>query len=230
MPQADVWEKEYRNPKLVSKSNVPQLDFKHFIKWLRKSEKFALPGLAVLDLGSGTGKNSLFLAERGCEVIGMEISSTAIDLAKRKAEELKVSNLQFLQASIGSEFPFANNSFDLLLDVVSSNSLSQSERKVYIKECERVLKPGGYMFVKALCKDGDKNAQNLLQNFPGEELDTYRMPKTGIIEKVFTEKQITKLYAQFNFLKLERTSSYTAFEGKSYKRYFWLVYLQKPVV
>src|SRR4051794_11413283 len=109
MAQTKAWEKEYQNPKLVSNSNEPQLDFKHFIKWLRKTRKVELDGLRVLDLGSGTGKNSIFLAERGSIVTGMEISSTAIKLAGERAEEAGVE-IKFLKASIGSKFPFEDKS------------------------------------------------------------------------------------------------------------------------
>jgi ubiquinone/menaquinone biosynthesis C-methylase UbiE len=226
MPQADIWEKEYRNPKLITTSNEPQLDFKHFIKWLRKHEKFNLEGAKVLDLGSGTGKNSIFLAERGCDVIGMEISSTAIKIATERAQAAEVS-CQFIQASIGEAFPFNDHTFDLIIDVVSSNSLTEAERAKYIEEIKRVLKPGGYLFVKALCKDRDKNADKLMLKFPGTEQDTYIMPGTGITERVWTKADILNLYEDFQVLHFVRKSSYTKFADKSYKRYFWLLYLKR---
>lgn len=225
MPQFDVWEKEYRNPKLITNSDEPQLDFKHFIKWLRKDQKVELDGLRVLDLGSGTGKNSLFLAERGSLVEGIELSKTAVQIANQRAKE-KQLDVVFTEGDIGKKFPYPAKSFDLIIDVVSSNSLSPEERASCIKECKRVLKSNGYMFVKALCKDGDKNAENLIKKFPGKEKDTYVMPETGIIERVFSKKDIESLYNDFQILKLERKESYTKFQGKPFKRQFWLVYMR----
>lgn len=229
MTQEIIWDKEYSDPKLISNSEEPQLDFKHFIKWLRKNWKVSLEGLRVLDLGSGTGKNSIYLAERGCMVTGLEISSKALEIANQRAIENNLTNCEFIKASIGEKLSFPDKNFDLILDVVSSNSLNEKERQLYVKEISRVLKLKGCMFVKALCKDGDKNALNLLNNFPGKEKDTYIMPKTKIIERVFSKDDLEKLYVDFNILKLERKSSYTKFEGKSYKRNFWLLYLQKPL-
>lgn len=226
MPQADIWEKEYRNPKLITNSDEPQLDFKHFIKWLRKNQHVDLEGLRVLDLGSGTGKNSLFLAERGSEVVGIELSKTAVRIAKERAEERGIQ-AHFQTGDIGTTIPYEDASFDLILDVVSSNSLNEAERRVYVKEMLRVLKPGGNVFVKALCKDGDKNALNLIEKFPGNEKDTYVMPGTGITERVWSKDDIAELYKKFELLSLERKSSYTMFEGKPFKRQFWLCYLQK---
>lgn len=227
MSQYKVWEKEYRNPKLISNSDEPQIDFKHFIKWLRKTKHVNLEGLRVLDLGSGTGKNSLFLAERGSIVTGIELSKTAVKIAKDRAKQRDLA-ANFIEGDIGSKLPFAKGSFDLLLDVVSSNSLTETERANYLSEINRVLKPGGFMFVKALCKDFDKNVEKLLEKFPGKEPDTYIMPGTNLTERVFSKIDIESLYSKhFKILSLERKSSYTQFQGKPYKRNFWLLYLQK---
>lgn len=229
MSQYKVWETEYRNPRLITNSDEPQLDFKHFIKWLRKHQKVELEGLKVLDLGSGTGKNSLFLAERGSIVNGIELSTTAVKIAKERAMERQL-DAEFTEGDIGKKFLFQSKIFDLIIDVVSSNSLTQAERANYIKECNRVLKPSGFMFVKALCKDGDKNAENLIKKFPGPEKDTYIMPETGIVERVFTKKDLETTYRDFKIIHLERKTSYTQFAGKPFKRNFWLVYLLKTVV
>ena len=225
MPQYNPWELEYQNPTFLTNSDEPQLDFKHFVKWLRKDQKVDLEGLRVLDLGSGTGKNSLFLAERGSDVVGIELSKTAVRISKERAET-KELDAHFQTGDIGTTIPYEDANFDVILDVVSSNSLTEAERRVHIKEMKRLLKLGGYIFVKALCKDGDKHALNLIEKFPGTEKDTYIMPITGIIERVFTKEDIETLYIDFKIMRLERKNSYTIFDGKPYRRNFWLVYLQ----
>ena len=222
MAQFDVWEKEYRNPQLITNSDEPQLDFKHYIKWLRKTEHVDLDGLRVLDMGSGTGKNSLFLGERGSDVVGIELSTTAVKIAEQRAEERGLF-AEFIEGSFGNKFNFPDQSFDLILDVVSSMSLSDKERTKYVSECLRVLKPGGHMFIKTLCKDGDKNAEYMLEHFPGKEKDTYVMPGTGITERVFSKEDIESLYSGFDIQKMERKHSYTIIDGKPFKRQFWLV-------
>lgn len=228
MAQFEIWENEYRNPKLISNSDEPQLDFRHFVKWLRKNEHVDLDGLRVLDLGSGTGKNSLFLSERGSNVTGIELSTTAVKIAEQRAEERGLF-AEFIEGSFGNKLNFNDDQFDLIIDVVSSMSLSEKERTRYVSESARVLKPGGHMFIKTLCKDGDKNAEYLLEHFPGKEINTYVMPETGIVERVFSKEDIESLYisANFKIQKLERKHSYTQFQGKSYKRYFWLIYLTR---
>lgn len=227
MPQTSAWEKEYKNPKLITNSNEPQVAFKDFVKWLRRKEGIDLAEIRSLDLGSGTGKNSIYLAERGSFAVGLEISAQAVKMAKERASEVGVQ-AEFLNRSFGEDFPFDENTFDLVVDSISSNSLNDKEREVYIKEVARVLKSGGYMYVRALCKDGDKNALNLLKMSPGKEHNTYVMKDIGLVERVFSKADFIKIYEpDFEILKMDKTSNYTSFGGKSYKRNFWIAYLKR---
>ncbi len=227
MPQTSAWEKEYKNPKMITNSDEPAVAFKEFIKWLRRKEKFEFENAKVLDLGSGTGKNAFYLAERGSSVSGIEISKEAVKISKKRGE--KYSNLtNFIEGNFGKALPFEEDYFDLVLDVTSSNSLNEKERSVYLKEVARVLKSGGYMFVRALCKDGDKNAQNLLKLSPGKEKDTYFMEDLGLTERVFSRGDFENIYSKdFDILSLEKDSSYTTVLGRKYKRNFWLAYLKR---
>ena len=84
------------------------------------------------------------------------------------------------------------------------------------------------MFVRALCKDGNKNVKNLLRDNPGKEYDTYILKDIGLTERVFSREDFTKLYGTyFKILKLEKKTSYTTFNDRIYKRDYWLAYLQK---
>lgn len=227
MPQTNVWEKEYRNPQLLTRKAEPQTDLKDFLRFLRKHEGVALEGLHALDLGSGTGRNTNYIAKLGNTTVGLEISPTAVSLARERAAELGVS-AEYHLASFGAAYPLADASFDVAIDVTSSNSLDEGERAVYLKETRRVLKDGGYFFVKALCKDGDKNAKNLLKLHPGAEPDTYRNPDLGLTERVFTRQDFVDLYGKsFKIIRLQSKANYTRFNGQPYKRHFWLAYLQK---
>jgi SAM-dependent methyltransferase len=224
--QEKEWEREYRNSKLVTKENEPQQDTVRFVRWL-KGQGVTVDGAKVIDLGSGTGRNSFYFTGLGAKVTGLEISRTAIEMGEKNAKEAGLE-IDYRKQSIGETLPFRDGEFDIALDVTSSNSLSEAERDIYLIETRRVLKEGGYFFVKALCKDGDQNAKNLLKQFPGREKDTYIMPDMGIVERVWGKEDFIETYEKyFTILHLEKKTSYSRMNDRSYKRNFWIAYLKK---
>ena len=227
MPQKDAWEKEYAKPRLIALSNEPRKDLKTYLKFLRKKEGVLLAGLRVLDLGSGNGKNANYIAEMGNSVVGIEISATAVSAARARAQELGVAS-EFILASIGEPFALESESFDVAIDVMASNSLNEKERAVYLQETHRVLRKSGHFFVRGLCKDGDTNAKNLLKHSPGEEYDTYMHKEMHLTERVFSREDFINTYAPyFEMQELTRKTNYAKFDGRIYKRNYWLAYMRK---
>ena len=229
---ATAWENEYRNPKFLALGTEPLSDVKDFMKWVKKlvrqnPQDFAAPisEWKALDLGCGNGKNLHYLVENYvASGVGYDISRTAIEIAHKRADGLLID---YSVRSIGEVCPLENQSIDLVLDVTSSNSLNESERSILLGEIARVLKPSGYVFVRALCKDGDTNAKNLIKQFPGQEYDTYTLGTTGITERVFSKEDFEKTYADFfEIVYLEKTSGYQKWGNQSYKRNYWIAYLK----
>lgn len=204
----------------------PAKSFTRWVKYLKK-QGLDFSSVQVLDLGSGEGKNALYLAGIGAQVECIEIAQNAVRTTKQKIDLAGLCDqVRVQQGSIGEIYDFADNYFDLIIDVTSSNSLSEKERSVYLAESARVLRSGGQMFVRVLCKDGDANAKQLIKDHPGPEYDTYVMPGWGQTERVFSETDIRNLYGQyFDILKLEKETHYTKFAGREFKRNFWVMYL-----
>lgn len=226
MAQEKTWDLEYKRGLFITGGDQPQADTKDFVKFLKKQE-ISISSAKVLDLGSGTGRNSIFFAALGADVTGIEISTVALKEAEKRTREAGVK-VEYIHGSIGEKLLFPDNSFDIVLDVTSSNSLTEAERDTYITEVHRVLKPDGWLYIKALCKDGDKNAQTLLKTRPGSEKDTYIMPETEIVERVWIKEDFEIFYKQyFDIVYLEKKTNYSRFNNQSYKRNFWLAYLKK---
>jgi ubiquinone/menaquinone biosynthesis C-methylase UbiE len=100
----------------------------------------AYRGKALLEVGCGIGTDLVRFAQGGAIVTGVDLSATAIDLAERNfawhgvtARELRVAN--------GEALPFADASFDVAYGHGVLQYTADAAR--LIRECYRVLRPGG---------------------------------------------------------------------------------------
>src|SRR3954470_5163997 len=88
----------------------------------------------VLDCGCGTGDASLYFAERGLNVTGIDYLEEPINRAKRKATERKSSATFFVQdaTAIESLPGFVAGSFDTALDSGLYHTFSDDQRPRYV--------------------------------------------------------------------------------------------------
>ena len=226
MNNQQSWDQEYQKPQLVTQSHKPQKDFLRFIKWIKNNKHIDLYGdITVLDLGCGVGRNSFYMADHyDARAYGWDFSADAIEKARNIHQHELIT---FTERNIGKPFPLEDNSIDIILDVTTSNALGEDQRKVYLSECARVLKPTGYMYVRTLAKEGDKNAQKLVKEFSGGEYDTYKHPQLGVKERIFSGPDFKKLYNQYlEVVRMERKTGYQTFGRQAYKRNYWNVYIK----
>lgn len=97
-------------------------------------------GQRLIEVGCGIGTDLVRFAAGGARVTGVDLSQTAIDLARKNfelhdlaAEELRVGN--------GESLPYPDASFD----VAYAHGVIQytANAAQLVRECHRVLKPGG---------------------------------------------------------------------------------------
>lgn len=97
----------------------------------------------ILDIGAGTGKYSISLAEMGYEV-------TAVELVKHNLMTLK-KNSNKVRAILGDATDLSmleDNSFDVTLLFGPMYHLISDEDKIKaLREAKRVTKDGGYIFI-----------------------------------------------------------------------------------
>ena len=100
-------------------------------------------GKTLLEVGCGAGIDLVRFAKAGAIVTGIDLSTTAIDLARKNMEQ---NDLAFdLHVMNGEAMQFPDDSFD----VVYAHGVLQytADPKKMIAEIHRVLKPGGKFIV-----------------------------------------------------------------------------------
>ncbi|OHA18028.1 MAG: hypothetical protein A3H57_03100 [Candidatus Taylorbacteria bacterium RIFCSPLOWO2_02_FULL_43_11] len=223
----NFWDKEYSDSKNFSLSAEPAEDLLKFTRWLERSygRQFLNPTINVLDLGCGNGRNLIYLAKKyGCRGTGYDLSAVAIKQAKEASLQLP---LTFMARTIAGGFDLSGNSFDLVLDMMTSHYLSREDREFLRSEIVRILKPGGRLMYKTFLLDEDINARRMIREYPGGEENSYVHPTIGDVEHVSTEEEIIKFFENnFEIEKIEKTGKHIL-HGKAGKRRSLIAYLQK---
>ena len=173
----------------------PQEDLPRIVKLFKKKNV-----KKILDLGCGSGRHIVYLAKRSFEVYGIDIASKGIKITKDwlKREKLK-ANLRV--SNIYKKLPYPNNFFDALVSTQALHHNKISNIRKLIKEIERVLKPGGLIFI-TVSKRGSK------KDIPKEKLWKLKFiaPRTfiplshdekGLIHYWFNKRLLRKEFKNF---------------------------------
>lgn len=106
---------------------------------------FPKPPARVLDIGCGAGRTTIALAERGYEVVAVDLSPNLLGLARRR-----FPNLSFLRTD-ACKLSFSDSSFEAAL--FSYNGIDcifpVSERLRCLSEAHRILRPGGVFLLSS---------------------------------------------------------------------------------
>lgn len=100
----------------------------------------------ILIPGIGYGRNAKVFIDNGINVTGIEISKTAINLARRNGIDIKIYH-----GSV-TDMPFDNKLYDGIFCYALIHLLNNSERNKFIKDCYSQLKPNGYMIFTTVSK------------------------------------------------------------------------------
>ncbi|MBU4266715.1 MAG: class I SAM-dependent methyltransferase [Candidatus Altiarchaeales archaeon] len=96
----------------------------------------------ILDLGCGSGDFAQLLAERGADVVGVDISEKWIEICKK--EHANAQNLNFFVADGSNLEQLADESFDfVVMNMVLLNVPTKEKVQQIFKEVSRVLKKSG---------------------------------------------------------------------------------------
>jgi SAM-dependent methyltransferase len=137
-PIKDQMEQIYRG---MSLENIP---------WNREAPPDILQSLIqsrtiipckAIELGCGTGNYVMYLTQQGFEVMGVDISNTAIEIAKKSASEKGVK-CKFIAADVLGDMPEIRETYDFAYDWELLHHIFPEDREKYVRNVHRILKPG----------------------------------------------------------------------------------------
>jgi len=97
-------------------------------------------GKVLVDLGCGSGENTILLTARGAQVLAIDISASLVALAKRRMEINGVTEGVSFFVGSAYDLPFADESVDV---VFGAAILHHLDLQLTTREVQRVLRPGG---------------------------------------------------------------------------------------
>jgi SAM-dependent methyltransferase len=108
----------------------------------------------VLIPGIGYGRNAQAFRDSGMSVTGIEISQTAIDLARKHFG----TNMTIYHGSV-TDMPFDSHQYDGIFCYALIHLLDSQERRKLIQNCYNQLRDGGFMIFTAITKEAPTYGQ-----------------------------------------------------------------------
>jgi SAM-dependent methyltransferase len=100
---------------------------------------------SVIDIGCGTGANSLFFAERGQEVLGIDFVEKPLEIARQRARERGLG-VEFRQMD-ATQLQTLKRRFDSVIDCGLFHVLSDRDRKLYTEGLAHITQTGSRIFL-----------------------------------------------------------------------------------
>ncbi|WP_256002012.1 class I SAM-dependent methyltransferase [Pedobacter deserti] len=172
----------------------------------------------VLIPGFGYGRNAKVFMDRGFEVTGIEISETAIGIAKREFGD----SVRICHGSV-SAMPFDDELYDGIFCYALLHLLNNEDRIKLISDCYAQLKPGGYMVFVSLSKEDFRYGQ-------GREIgkDTFEM-QYGVRLFFYDADSIRAEFGDAGLVDAKEIKEPAkATDGRPQQR-FWYIVCEKPV-
>ncbi len=99
-------------------------------------------GMTVLEVGCGTGANLLLYQRAGCDVAGLDLSPSMLEVARAKLGEQ--ADLRLCDAA---DMPYGDHSFDLVVAFLTLHEMPTGVRDSVMDEMVRVAGPDGRLLV-----------------------------------------------------------------------------------
>ncbi len=179
--QRNYWEKIYKS---IGNRKID------YDLWLDKYENILIKSkdIPIIDLGCGFGNDTLYLKERGFEVVSCDFSVEALRRLNNFMDNLTVKCFD-MKAGL----PFENNCAKIIISDLSLHYFTWNDTQKILKEIHRVLMRDGVLLCRVnSTKDvnhGSGQGIKIEENFYDIE---------GNLKRFFDENQLKELFKNWN--------------------------------
>jgi SAM-dependent methyltransferase len=142
-----------------------QIALEHWHRYFLAAE--LVRGRTVLDVASGEGYGSAYLARFAHKVVGVDVSREATEFARAR---YVLPNLEFLQGSVAA-LPLADASVDIVISFETIEHVGEEEQRRFLEEIRRVLRPGGHLVLSTPDKAVYSTARNYANPYHLHEME-----------------------------------------------------------
>jgi len=153
----------------------------------------------ILDLGCGAGRHVIYLAERGFESYGADISETGLKLTKNRLRSRKLE-AEITKCDMKS-IPYVHSRFDAAICVWTIYHQKPKEIQETISEIHRVLRKKGLLLANFHSRRSGKYGMGIRV-----EENTFMQengPEKGVIHHFVDEDELRKLLENFRIVNLD---------------------------
>jgi SAM-dependent methyltransferase len=150
---------------------------------VEKTNQYLNPKDKVLCIADGEGRNGVWLAKQGMQVVGFDVSDTALAKAKQFAQDNQV-NIDYTLCDSDS-FNWGTNTYDAVIGIFIQFADPAMRARIF-KQAYEALKPSGIF---------------ILQGYTPKQLE-YKTGGPSLIEHLYTEDMIRELAKDFQILDL----------------------------
>jgi len=194
--------------------------------WLKKPVPFIVDSLYLLkehgariflDLGCGMGRNSIYLGEEGFDVVGVDLSRSALKKAKAWSKIKEIPNMTVLRASM-TQLPFIRQTFHAVVSVSVIHHALKKDIQKTTREIHNVLKDNGLFIANLLStKDYRYGSGEKLENETFKVLEKFEGKQFQEVHHFFSKKEILTLLTKFKKTQIEPLQSRTEQPHKYWK-------------
>ena len=150
---------------------------------VEKANQYLKTGDKVLCIADGEGRNGVWLAKQGMQVVGFDASDIALAKAKQFAKDHQVE-VEYSFSDTDS-FMWHPNTYDAVIGIFIQFADPAMRKRIFQKTYE-TLRPGGLF---------------ILQGYTPKQLE-YKTGGPSLIKHLYTEELIRDLAQDFNILEL----------------------------